>query len=519
MSRKDAMALLARWHAMGWLRAIDFAFAQFVAAFDTECAGEVLLAAALVSHQLGHKNVCLPLAALAEDPDRALAWSGNDEHTELRPSRVLAFDAERWTAALTPLAQDDAHPLVFDGARVYLRRYFDYEVAVANDLRARIAAGRFEVVTGGPGTGKTWTATRRVAAEPERRIAIAAPTGKAANRLQKDLKELKPATLHRLLGAQAGTKAFRHDRSNPLPADLVIVDEASMIPLDLMAALLDAVRPEAKLVLLGDADQLASVEAGSVLADICTAGGKHITVLTESHRFGQFPGIGALATAANAGDADAFGIAFDRHEEIERVAFDSTRFAAQVVDGYREYLHALDDPGAALDALRRFQVLCALRSGDWGVTGLNRRIEAALTETGLIEPEVHWYDGRPVMVARNDYALGLFNGDVGVTIGRRVWFRVEGEMKSFLPSRLPDCETSLAITVHKSQGSEFDHTVLVLPELPSPILTRELIYTAITRAAGRFTLVVPPGAQTDRDAVARASIRASGLADRLVQAP
>lgn len=515
MSRDEALMLIERWHAAGWLRAIDRAFARFVASFDTACAGEVLLVAALVSHQLGRKHVCLPLAALAADADRALAWPGDELDPALRPSCTLAFDHARWSAALAVLAEDNAHPLVFDGDRVYLRRYYNYEVAVAADLSARIAAGRFEVVTGGPGTGKTWTATRRVAAEPDRRIAIAAPTGKAANRLQKDLQELKPATLHRLLGAQPDTNAFRHGRDNPLAADLVIVDEASMIPLDLMAALLAAVRPDAQLVLLGDADQLASVEAGSVLADICAAGGKHITVLTESHRFGRFPGIGALAAAANAGDTDAFTAAFAEHEEIERVSFAADAFAAQVVDGYRGYLSALNDPAAALDALRQFQVLCALRSGDWGVVALNRRIETALAAAGLVDPETHWYDGRPVMVTRNDYALGLFNGDIGVTIDRRVWFRVDGGMKSFLPSRLPDCETSLAMTVHKSQGSEFDHTVLVLPEVASPILTRELVYTAITRAAGRFTLVVPPGAHIDREAVARASLRASGLADRL----
>lgn len=492
MSREDALHRINAWLKTGELREIDAALARFIAAQDQTAGGEVLLAAALVSQQLGKKHVCMPLT----EP-----WGD-----ALRTARASVGDGA------------GNQPLVFDGERVYLRRYWQYEQEVAAAVHARTSAGTFRVITGGPGTGKTWTATK-IVGETSGRIAVAAPTGKAANRLQHSLEArglsgLKATTLHRLLGVQSWTHEFRHNQDNPLPDDLVIVDEASMIPLDLMASLLRALRPDATLVLLGDADQLASVEAGAVLADICAAGGEHITVLTTSHRFGAHPGIGVLASAANAGDSPVFDAAFSTHSEIERVTFQAEDFAGRVLAGYAPFVTALPDPAAALDAMQGFQVLCAVRAGEYGVERINGRIERVLAEAELIDPAKRWYTGRPVMVTQNDYALGLFNGDIGVCVDGRAWFSIGGTLKSFLPSRLPECETSFAMTVHKSQGSEFTHTVLVLPDQTNPVLTRELLYTGITRARERFTLILAENAVLDY-ALGHRTQRASGLADRL----
>jgi exodeoxyribonuclease V alpha subunit len=497
------------------------------------------------------------------------------------------------------------------------------------------AGGNFAVITGGPGTGKTTTVVRLLAllqalhleagGDAPLRIRMAAPTGKAAARLNasvagavQDLLLPLPgdgigariraaiptdvSTVHRLLGSRPDTRHFRHHPRNPLPLDVLVVDEASMIDLELMTAVFQALPPAARLVLLGDRDQLASVEAGAVLGEICaraerghyttaiatwlqavsgeaipgstldaagTALDQHIVMLRRSYRFGAASAIGRLARAVNSGDPDAVDAVrawAGRLPDLARVALrdagepgleqcvvrGGAGFFAPAADGsvpagHAHYLRlmAVEDPGdgagpAAADAWARrvlqahagFQLLCAVRQGPWGVEGMNRRIEAMLRAQGLIAPGGIWYEGRPVMVTANDYGLGLMNGDIGVTLampaldpeGRpiralRVAFPAgdgSGRVRWIQPSRLPRLETVYAMTVHKAQGSEFDHAALLLPDRESPILTRELLYTAITRARRWFTLLEPRAGVLEQ-AIQRRVLRGSGLGEALAK--
>jgi exodeoxyribonuclease V alpha subunit len=475
-------------------------------------------------------------------------------------------------------------------------------IACAMALRGRLA-----LITGGPGTGKTYTVARLLAllfalhpAPETLRIALAAPTGKAAARLKQSIDQalgqlgaalpgvldwtllanrLKEAlTLHRLLGARPDTRALRHHARHPLDVDLLVVDEASMVHLEMMAALLAALPARARLVLLGDKDQLASVEAGAVLGDLCgqaergqydadsvawiaactgntvppalrhapgaplPALAQQTVMLRESRRFQG--AIGDLARAVNAGDVRGAAAVFQRPDAtVQRLALTDAQALPAVLAlalqgragapiGYDLYLAELQQCPPAGDAVahrawvvrvvrafERVRLLCALREGDWGVTGLNARIEAHLRSRGAIARQGEWYAGRPVMITRNDAALGVYNGDVGVALPGveggarlRVWL-LDGESqppRSVMASRLAAIETAFAMTVHKSQGSEFEHIALVLPPHLSPVLTRELVYTGITRAKAAFTLVAPDPAVWAQ-ALQRRTRRASGL--------
>jgi exodeoxyribonuclease V alpha subunit len=470
------------------------------------------------------------------------------------------------------------------------------------------------VISGGPGTGKTRTVAAILALLAGQsggrapRVGLAAPTGKAAARLAQSIRRVRAelpldeaeraalpeeaATLHRLLGVVPGRSGFRHDAGNPLHLDALVVDEASMVDLPLMARTVAALPAHARLVLLGDRDQLASVEAGAVLADICgpashpgysadvagalqqvtgfevptatqgpaAAVADALVVLRRSYRFGEASGIGALAARVNAGDAagalELLASAGPRGspcsppgpgEVVAPAPADPERGASapsesgrrpdlqfrpvleaeratlvgrEVVPHFRALFEA-SGPGAALTALGRFRVLCALREGPWGVGALNALIERGLERSGLVPRERPWYPGRPVMVTRNDYALGLFNGDVGVLWpdpeagGQvRAFFEVPGGgLRRVPPARLPPHETVFAMTVHKSQGSELDEVLLVLPDRPSPVLTRELLYTAVTRARQRVQVW---GNEAVLVAAVQARVRrASGLREAL----
>jgi exodeoxyribonuclease V alpha subunit len=421
-------------------------------------------------------------------------------------------------------------------------------------------------------------------------VALAAPTGKAAARLKQSidhaldqlsgklgdklpLRELAARmggarTLHSLLGARPDTRAFQQHAGNPLDVDVLIVDEASMVHLEMMAALLDALPAHARLILLGDKDQLASVEAGAVLGDLChdaqrggysqatlgyveAATGQHVpsefhgaagalaqqtVMLRQSRRFSG--PIGALATAVNTGDAEAARSVLRgdasgqllwtdgaQPEDVLRLAVDGR---AGAEGGYRDYLKLVkagpragqaheDWVGEVLRAFEAFRLLCAVREGEWGVSGLNEAIAQRLESLRLIRRRGEWYVGRPVMVTRNDYPTGVYNGDIGLTLpdperpgSLRVWFSDGEAVRSVLATRLRNVETAFAMTVHKSQGSEFRHTALVLPREASSVMARELIYTGITRARDFFTLVTPNGGVLP-EAIAQRTHRASGL--------
>ncbi|WP_314926107.1 exodeoxyribonuclease V subunit alpha [Aeromonas piscicola] len=447
-------------------------------------------------------------------------------------------------------------------------------------LAAATAAARpFAVISGGPGTGKTTTVAKLLAILVETglqagkapAIRLVAPTGKAAARLTESIGsalqalDLPPewveaipteaGTLHRLLGVIPGRSQFRHHAGNPLHLDLLVVDEASMVDLPMMARLLDALPSHARLILLGDKDQLASVEAGAVLGDICSfieqgispaqaqwlsrqtgyrlqgtpAGAPvrdSLCLLAKSWRFDQHSGIGQLARACNSGDATAvesvWGMGFSDISLHPWAGEAYDALIAQGVAGYGSYLKAAragEEPAAVFKAFNGFQILCALRDGPFGVLGLNERLELALSRAGLIARDGDWYAGRPVMVVRNDHGVGLYNGDMGLCLpdetGRlKVWFeQPDGTLRALLPSRLPPHETVYAMTIHKSQGSEFAHTVLVLPDSASPLLTRELVYTGITRAKARLDLYGDRALLAQ--AVRKKTERYSGLAERL----
>lgn len=597
------------------LRDIDRVFAKTVQRLGGCADPWVGLAAALVSRAAGQGHVCLDLdlahaAALAAFP----RWEG----------AAGPDSPHRWRERLQACAavgQAGAYrPLILAGARLYLQRYWAYEHTLARAIRercrapvaavaaealsaataaifsdddegqrraARVAATRrFSVISGGPGTGKTYTVARIIQLlhhlQPDRpwTIHLAAPTGKAAARLQGSVQDLLAAagglgandalrlneaqTLHRLLGFMPASGRYRHNADNPLSSDAIIVDEASMIDLALMVRLMDALAPHTRLVLVGDKDQLASVEAGAVLGDIChgidpqssiaapgavadhgagdqgrdagqdaaAALAEHIVVLDRTYRFEAGGGIAALSRAINAGQADVVRALltdgnFDgiRLTPLANRARLATDLEATVLDGFAPLFEART-PGMALAGLNRFKILCAVRQGPYGVEALNAYVTRVLRAHGRIPPAASahstWYPGRPVMVTRNDYYQGLFNGDAGVAMGdpeggpdalRVVFAEGREAFRALAPHQLPDHETVFAMTVHKSQGSEFDHVVLVLPDQDSPLLTRELIYTAVTRARKSLHILAPPPLLDL--AVGRRIQRSSGLRDAL----
>lgn len=656
MSHETLFDMLTRDVEQHRLRPLDVALARFLAERDNQASPSLPWLAAVLSRQLADGHLCLDLddlPALADEQAWSPSWrkllhAPGDRRRELSASPLVA---DGRTGAPT-----DA-PLVLEGSRLYLRRYWNHERHVATAIRERLqqrqdvsdqlvdelarlfpapageqpdwpriacalaARSAFTVITGGPGTGKTTTVVRllgllqtlhlRDHAQPLR-IRLAAPTGKAAARLNAsiaaqlamlDVDEAARAaipaevtTLHRLLGARPDTRRFRHDRAHPLHLDVLVIDEASMIDLEMMSAVLAALPPASRLILLGDKDQLSSVEAGAVLGDLCqraeaghystatatwlrtTTGDdiqhfvradaqpldQQLAMLRHSHRFAADSGIGQLAHAVNAGDssrvrallgassADVHWLATASHTQLIELAINggseqTSDEESEARCGYRHYLELLreqrPDPAAGnaahddwardvLQAFNRFQLLCALRRGPFGVDGLNQLVADALHAHGLIDASAGWYEGRPVMVTRNDYSLGLANGDVGICLRTpddrgnprlSVAFLASAapgsgsdagtRLRHVLPARLGEVATTFAMTVHKSQGSEFEHTALILPKEESPVLTRELLYTGITRARRWFSLL---GDEAVIDgAVARRTRRHSGLAERL----
>jgi exodeoxyribonuclease V alpha subunit len=500
---------------------------------------QLATALAVRAPRLGH--VYVDLATI-----RDTAAIDTDEPVDL--AALPWPDADGWLAAVaaSPLHGED-RPLRLERSALYLDRYWREERQVAADLRAlrdgdpppvdeprlqtglterltderqRLAAERavrrrFAVVAGGPGTGKTRTVARIVALlleqDPSTLVALAAPTAVAAARLTDAMRDagiegLEARTLHRLLGWRPGTHSrFRHHRGNRLPHDVVIVDETSMVGLWQMARLVEAVRPGARLILVGDPGQLSSIEAGAVLGDIAAAGGDSVVVLDEVYRYDE--DIARVAEAIRRGDGDAtvaalHGVTWqpDPDGPLDEVREHATATARAVT-------HAAEagDAATAIAALGTFRLLCAHRRGPYGVSAWTARIEE-WTGAGGAE----WYAGRPLLVTANDYGLQLFNGDTGVVVAREPGVLMAAfERVELSPTRLAAIETVYAMTVHKAQGSQFDTAAVILPEPSSPLLTRELLYTAVTRA--RQELIVVGSEESIRAAVARPVARASGL--------
>ena len=487
---------------------------------------------------------------------------------------------DEWLAAVlaSPLADSPPVLRVYDNNLLYLDRYWREEQQVADDFLALLStrtpqqsfdthrlfpAGYEEqraaasialtqgltVLTGGPGTGKTTTVARLLAlfaeqAEPDGgkrlRIALAAPTGKASARLQeavqleidkldpvdrKRVSGIRATTLHRLLGSRPDTSSrFRHHRGNRLPHDVIVVDETSMVSLTMMARLLESVRPQTRLLFVGDPDQLASVDAGAVLADLVDGlGTRHdarVAALKTSHRFGS--SIGELAASIRDGDAD---LAIEKlrasGEHIEWAETDNptgTLRNVLVPHALRlRHAAALGDAVTALAILDEHRLLCAHRRGPYGIEHWNRQVERWLVEATGEPIWSSWYTGRPVLVTTNDYGLRVYNGDAGLTVmadeALRVVIAGSDELLEFATSRLSDVETMHAMTIHKSQGSQVDEVTVLLPSADSRLLTRELFYTAVTRAKTKVRVV---GSEDGvRAAIERRAVRASGLAHRL----
>ncbi|MFA6181086.1 MAG: exodeoxyribonuclease V subunit alpha [Acidithiobacillus sp.] len=629
---------LRAWTSAGWLRPLDLAFAQFLVRLDPQAPALLPLAGALLARLEGEGHTCIALEDLLDAPQRFLDWPA-PAHAMLATALGHWPHAAQWTETLAQSlcvqvternTSDPANsaetPLVLSAARLYLRRYWRDQQFIAETLRQRaqqrvadaanpevlrpwleqlfpasdepgdalpwqkIACAlalrsHFSIITGGPGTGKTYTAARFMAllmatSSTPLRIVLAAPTGKAAVRIDESLQSavgtlpqlgpipdmtaafahLRPArTLHSLLGARPDSRRFRHDAAHPLELDVLVVDEASMIHQEMMAALLRALPPAARLILLGDQDQLASVEAGAVLAELSLGSGKYdaetchymqascgaapqpgdnghsplaanIIRLQRSHRFNAE--IGALADAVHGGHPES-AVRILQTAHTGTLAWQPVPAIHQILElarsesAYGRVWQAAGQPPpkdqqqhsawvkAILNDYAGFRILCALRQGPWGVTGINRAIEDYLLRQGILQSRGLWYAGRPTLVTRNDPNLGLSNGDIGIALPDldkrlRVYFpNNEDAPRAILPSRLNHTESAWAMTVHKAQGSEFAHTVLILPLEDSPVLSRELLYTAITRARKRFTLIAPR--ERLENAIRRQTRRMSGL--------
>lgn len=549
------------------------------------------------------------------------------EHSRQISGEVQIYGEDNWVKnivnSVTISDGSSPTPLVLEGSRIYLRKYWVFESELASEIQKRVAEIRdidlevagdviqslftsddqkpdwqaiaclasatrnFSVITGGPGTGKTYTVlgllvlliTLQQKQKPDKKlnVALAAPTGKAAARvkesildgldrisIEKKVRDQIPTeakTLHRLLGYQHNSTEFKHNKKQRLDYDVIVVDEASMIDLAMTRKLIAAVPDEAMLILLGDKDQLASVEAGAVLGDICSpisgelnhissslssklekAGITNfeswihasndlqdaITELKVSRRFKDKAGIGILAGHINQQESDQAldVLRSEEYLDVELLGFDQK---SKILSDHGSFIKQLKKDGItaeeAFEIIDQKQILCAHRKGPNGTEDLNHQLENQLRPKHGIYANSEWFPGRVIMITENDYNNNLFNGDIGITLWNQQKERLEitfkdnsggqegDAFKSFTTAQLVSCETAFAISVHKSQGSEFEEVLLVLPEKKSPILTKELIYTALTRAKSKFTAISTT--QIFKEAVENRIQRSSGLIDKL----
>ncbi len=589
----------------GLFEPIDVHFARFMVQLAGSKSAELALAAALVSRLSREGHTCLDL---------------NEINTgmigkEAGPAVLDLPSPDAWISALRlcPVVggPGDYRPLILDGSgRLYLHRSYENERRLADvllRLNARVmpfdealftrglarmfppdgtdghdrhkaaAAAAVSrglcVITGGPGTGKTTLVCRIMALlleqEPHLKIALAAPTGKAARRIEEsiqrslELMDCAPGikamipheatTIHRLLGFSPGSTLPRHCAANPLSADVIAIDEASMADLALMSYLVQALKENARLILLGDKNQLASVQAGYVLGDICDVGGSHaysadfaglvarttgcavpagdeggmqdsLVELTRTYRFSKDSAIFALGEAVNSGDISrSLEILHSGHgKDLSRQELplpgELKRSLREIVTKRYGSFLVSDDIHECFQLFETLRILSPVREGPYGVKALNRCVEEILQGAGLIEPGRLHYHGRPVLVTENDYTLKLMNGDIGLIVSdgddlRACFVARDGSVRKISPLRLPAHETAFAMTVHKSQGSEFENVLLILPERDSPVLTRELVYTGITRARGAIEIWA--AMEIFSAAVSRRTHRVSGLNNML----
>lgn len=599
----DWQNMLTQLREQEHLRSLDWHFAKFMQSLGAEPA--IALAAALTSKALSRGDSCLPIDMLCAELE---SYGVDCESSEW----------ERWLNESSLVGANQ--PLVFDLQRLYLNRYWQYERLLAERLAVspitkgfapskvkpilnrlfgevslqtdwqRVAAAQacqrqLLVISGGPGTGKTTTVTRLLALIQELSIktqghslevALVAPTGKAAARLSDSIAQARLAlssspaevveaipyhtsTIHRLLGVIPGRSQFVHNAHNPLLVDLLVVDEASMIDLSLMTHLFDALSADTKVILLGDRDQLASVEAGSVLADICefidaglspslveylnrcgaaslTAGSEvlpvvadNLVMLRKSYRFNERSGIGQLARSVNQGNGErAMRYLNDTHfNDIDWRALSEQSYrymlerCTQACSVYLKMLREGQPLKNVFQAFHQFQLLVALRQGDFGVEGINQRLQRQLFSQQLLDESSGWCSGIPVMVQANDHVQQLYNGDIGIFAKNSdgtlmVAFEsaeTDDGIRWVLPARLPEHEIAFAMTVHKSQGSEFAEVLMLLPAHGGANPTRELLYTGITRARNHFSLICDE--QSLKRACAHRTKRRSGLTQRL----
>ncbi|MFH5885829.1 exodeoxyribonuclease V subunit alpha [Halalkalibaculum sp. DA3122] len=606
----ELMTQLAAARDRGELSEISYQFCLFLHRIDPECSDEMLLAGCLASQRVENGDVCVKLADEAET-----SLFGNNSFDGVATPKL-----EDWVSRLKQSKSvgmpGEARPLILDrNHRLYLHKYWTYEALLADQLRTRavedeksvnmeklqveleklfsfdsaetetdwqkVAAWtafrkKFVVISGGPGTGKTTTVVKILLLMARlghlKHVAMAAPTGKAASRLMESvnntLNRFQPGeqalsmlpdqayTIHKLLGARRHGSEFKYNRDNPLPYNLVVIDEASMIDLALMVKLVEALPAHARLILLGDKDQLASVEAGAVMGSICAdtdnrfstsfledarqVGLKipdrcrhpdpkpltdHIVLLEKSYRFGKASGIGRLASSILSGNTGKVSAILD-DPELQDVTLKEFRD----LRSFKEILSETLTPGflslfteteieKALNAIDNLGVLCVHRRGPQGAEQINRVVEQVLREQNVIPAASEWYAGKRVMVTRNDYSLGLRNGELGITLkdengDLKVYFPESGgTYRSFYPSRLSAIETAYATTVHKSQGSEFNTIAVILPPRVSQVSSREMLYTAVTRSRERCTIIGDK--QVLEGTVKRKIDRSSGLKDRL----
>lgn len=597
------------WQQQGLISGLDLAFAEFI--FHQEKAQPQLIAAvaALVSRQLSQQHVCCDLQQIYQQ----LKFSYALPFCLPEYSGFVSLIQNSGCVG----AAHQQQPLILDNGFLYLQRYWLYETQLAQLLAEKAAVdlpldkgqlhtdlallfateqGEIDwqkvavclaaskalcVITGGPGTGKTTTVTRLMALVQSQSlkqnnklldIQLVAPTGKAAARLGESIIQAKQklpealqkglpdscSTIHRLLGVKPNSPYFAHDQHSPLHLDMLIVDEASMVDLPLMAKLFQALPEHCRIVLLGDKEQLASVEVGNVLGDMCQhihleqqysapqaqligeLSGYHLpatqqvssllsdnlVMLRKSHRFSANSGIGQLAHRVNRGEvSQSLALLKSTAEDLHWYAqAEYKQLLAALHSGYKAYFAAIkqSDKRKAFKLLAAQQVLCATRKGQWGVEQLNLLIETELSKQGLIKQPQGLYAGKPVMLKENEHNLQLFNGDIGIVLPDenqqgllKVWFVAsDGELRSFLPGRLPAFDTVYAMTIHKSQGSEFEQVFLCFDPQQSQILSRELIYTGITRAKQAVSIFASQ--QTLAAGIQKACDRGSGLAQRLL---